>query len=229
MSYKFDQDHLEDLKKNLRGLADVCLFTYDEHGELLRNEGKYREALVRQAEAAGADYVISIDPDERFERGTASRMRHLMRRYLGERVLFEFNYRELYSPNKYRIDGIWGTKSRIMIFPIFPDNVYSDARLHSPHQPLNDEFRAVHTGLNVYHLKHIDPKLRKNRRDTYSSLDPQGEFNPPGYDYLDDETGIQTKRIPVRRLYRPKYREYNIDQRIFDLKGRLLPPISGSE
>lgn len=217
VSYKFDADLLADLQENLRGIADECIIRFDEHGELLLDEGRYRESMVREAEAAGADYVVSIDPDERFEKRTARKMQWLMRLHLGQRVLFEFNTRELYAPKKYRVDGIWGSKSRIMIFPIFADNIYSDAKLHSPHQPLNDGYRSVHTGLNLYHLKHIRPELRKNRRDTYVRLDPKLEFNPPGYDYLDDETGMRLKKIPLWRRYSPKYRKYSMDPGIFVL------------
>jgi hypothetical protein len=217
ISYKYDEDHLEDLSQNLSGLADEIIFIFDSNGDLLRNEGAYREGLVRKAEQGGADYMIAIDPDERFERRTAARMRKLMKKYRGQRVFFEFNYREMYSPKKYRFDGIWGTKTRIMIFPLFEDNVYSDARLHSPHQPLNTEYKSIHTGLNVYHLKHIRSDLRENRRDTYKSLDPTGKYNPPGYDYLDDNTGLRLKRIGMRRSYLPRYRHYEIDPAIFDI------------
>lgn len=219
ISYKFDADHLVDLQENISGLADTCIIQFDEHGELLRNEGRYREAMVRRAEAAGADYILSIDPDERLEKRAARRMRKLLRKHLGERVLFEFHVRELYTPTEYRVDGVWGRKSRILIFPAFADNEYSSGKLHTLHQPINDGYRAIHTGLNLYHLKHISAELRKNRRDTYTALDPESKFNAAGYDYLDDESGMVLRRITGGRSYGPRYREYRIDPGIFAIQS----------
>lgn len=218
ISYKYDADHLVDLQANIAGIADKCIIQFDTHGDLLRDEGRYREAMVRQAEAAGADYILSIDPDERLEKRAARRIRKLLRKHLGERVLFEFHVRELYTPTKYRVDGVWGRKSRFLIFPAFADNEYSSGRLHSPHQPINAGYRSIHTGLNLYHLKHISAELRRNRRDTYTALDPQARFNPAGYDYLDDESGMVLRSIAGGRAYSPKYRQYQIDPGIFEIQ-----------
>lgn len=217
VSYRFDEDHLDDLKRNLEGFVDEIILNQDEAGELLKNEGPYRERLVRAAERAGADYVVVVDPDERFEVATARRLRRLMWRYRGERIFFEFNLRELYSPGKYRVDGIWGEKRKIAIFPAFSDNVFSQERLHSLRQPLNPEYRSIRTGLNIYHLKHIDPALRRNRRDLYTALDPNADLNHVGYDYLDDLTGMRLRKIPFWRRYRPQYREYDTDEAIFEV------------
>lgn len=217
VSYKYDEDYLADLKGNLDGLVDEVILRYDDDGSFWKHEGQYRKDMLAQAQRAGADYVIVIDPDERLERSARRKLRQLAEEHHGEKVLFELNFRELYAPNKYRVDGLWGRKSRVMLFPLRPDNVYSDAKLHAPRQPLNSDYTTIATGLNVYHLKHIEPQLRSHRKQIYNKLDPEGALNgDAGYDYLDDETGMELVRIPLGRGYAPRYRQYRIDPAIFD-------------
>lgn len=216
VSYRFDKDYLEDLKKNISPLVDEVIVSYDIDGLLWKDEGKYRSEMIKKAEKAGADYVLVIDPDERLEKRAVKTIRKLIGKYDGQKVLFKFNYRELYQPNKYRIDGIWGRKERVMVFPLLPDNKYSTDKLHTPHQPINDDFKTIDTGLNVYHLKHIKAELRKNRKEIYNKLDPDHKYNgSAGYDYLDDETGMQLEKIKFSRRYLPKYRDYKVDEGLF--------------
>lgn len=102
------------------------------------------------------------------------------------------------------------------VFPLLEDNVYSDADLHMPKQPLNAGYRTVDTGINIYHLKHINPALRAQRRDLYEHLDPNHQYQSIGYDYLTDETGLSLSKIPWHRMYWPLYHEYHIDDEVFD-------------
>jgi len=218
VSYRYDEDYLEDLKKNLGGLVDEVIVRFDEKGDFWKDEGKYRRQMVRQAEEAGADYALVIDPDERLEKRAASRLRKMMRKNLGRKVLFNFHFRELYTPNRYRVDGIWDKKERVMVFPVRADNVFSKAKLHTPRQPMNDDYEWIQTGLNVYHLKHIKPELRKSRKEIYKKLDPDERWNGGvGYDYLDDETDVELAKIPSWRMYKPKYRDYKINKGIFKI------------
>ena len=217
VSYKYDGDYLDDLKENIKDIADEVILKFDEKGIFLKNAGKYRAEMFRRAERAGADYILAIDPDERFEKGAARKIKKLLKKYYGQKVLFKFHFREMYTPNSYRVDGIWGGKEREMIFSVFPDNIYSDAKLHEPRYPINDDYKWIRTGLNVYHLKCIKPELRKHRKELYKKLDPESKWNGgTGYDYLDDETGIGLKKVPFWRMYKPKYRDYKIDERIFN-------------
>jgi len=218
VTYKYDSDYLSDLKDNLDNLADEIIVKFDQHGDFWKDEGKYRSEMVATAEQVGADYIVVIDPDERFEVETATKLKTLMRQYLptNERVLFEFNYRELYEPDAYRIDGTWGEKTRVMAFRSLPDNVFSDAKLHTPRQPLNEDSLVIKTGLNVYHLKHINPALREHRAEIYKKLDPNAIYNPVGYDYLNDETNMRLSKISIGKEYNPPYKDYQIDDQIFN-------------
>ncbi|MBA8905583.1 hypothetical protein [Aminobacter ciceronei] len=57
----------------------------------------------------------------------------------------------------------------------------------------------MRSGLNLYHLKMIDPARRSARRDLL--LDPHRRDQAIGY--LADETGVQLEAIPADRSYHP--------------------------
>jgi hypothetical protein len=215
--YKYDRDYLGDWRRNLSDLCDDFLTIEDTDGGLMYDEGRYREDLLAQAKEMGADWVAVIDPDERLEKSAARKIKEIINGHDGEKAMLQLHFRELYTPNKYRIDGEWGKKIRVPIFPLLEDNIYSDQRIHTPKHPLNGDYKVIDTGLNIYHLKHIVPELRKHRRDLYSKLDPTHEYQSIGYDYLNDETGMELRRIAFRRMYRPRYREYKMDNGIFEI------------
>jgi len=218
-SYKFDKDYLEDWKRNLRTLVDDYLIIYDKEGDFFKDEGKYRQLQYKLAKEKGGEWVVVLDPDERFEKGAAKKIKDIIKRYgnNADRLVLKFNFRELYEPKKYRVDGVWGKKVRFAVFRLKNDNIYSDKQLHTPKEPQNSDVKIIETDLNIYHLKHIKPELRKNRKDIYNKLDPQHKFQGIGYDYLDDETDMKLKGIAIGRGYCPKYRDYEIDERIFKI------------
>ncbi|GHU07663.1 hypothetical protein FACS189431_2590 [Alphaproteobacteria bacterium] len=217
--YRFDEDYLVDWKKSLSGLADDFITTYDKTGELMRNEGKFREEMIREAENKGAGWVIVLDGDERFEKNATKKLKKLVKKYADQKVIFKFNYKELYKPNAYRIDGVWGEKVRFLMFPLYSDNEYTTRKLHAPKEPLNKDFRKIDTDINIYHLKHINPALRKHRVDLYNKLDKDHEWQEFGYDYLNDEKDMKLEKIPKGREYFPEYREYELDKKMFDLRN----------
>ena len=214
-AYKYDKDYLDDYKENLKELVDDFVIEFDADGSFLLDEGKNRQMLLHTARQRGADWVVVMDPDERLEKKASQKIKKIISGWRGERIMLEFCYRELYSPNQYRVDDMWGKKNRIFVFPLFQDNIYSDAKLHTVKNPVNEGFHVIKTGLNVYHLKHIKPELRKQRKDLYNRLDPDLKYQSIGYDYLDDETGIRLEKIPFGRTYKPGYRDYKVDPEIF--------------
>lgn len=218
--YRFDADHLDDLHRNLKGFADEVITVNDAAGDLMKDEGRFRTGMLELAKQAHADYVTFIDPDERVERSAAKKLRALVEQHAGENVLYQFRLREMYTPNKYRIDGVWGQKTKVMLFPLREENEYSKAVLHWPRHPINGGFKVLETGLNVYHLKHIRPELRRHRKELYLMLDPANQSNgAAGYKYLDDETGMELQKIPLGRGYAPKYRNYALADGFFDLNS----------
>lgn len=219
-NYRYDKDYLEDWKSNLSPLVDDYVTFYDEDGFFYKDEGESRKMQYRAAREKGADWVVVIDVDERIEKkGIKEIRRHIdeLDKQSNRRVVFRFNFRELYTPNKYRIDGAWGSKKRCAVFRLQDDNIYSDAKLHTPREPQNEDVQIIDMNINIYHLKHIKPELRTHRKNVYNKLDPKHVHQKMGYDYLDDETGITLKRIGLGRSYNPKYRDYKIDEKMFDL------------
>lgn len=217
--FRFDKDYLEDWKRNLNPLCDGFIAIYDKDGGFMYDEGHYRQKLYQRAFDEGYNWAVVLDPDERIETRGAKRLRKIIKKIEQDdkKVMFKVAYRELYSPKCYRVDGIWGNKERICVFPLLDSNVYSDASLHMPKHPLNEDYEIIDSGINVYHLKHIDPRLRVQRRNLYNKLDPEHQFQEIGYDYLTDETDIQLEKIPLGRRYAPKYRHYLMDDALFDL------------
>jgi hypothetical protein len=120
--------------------------------------------------------------------------------------------RELYAPDAYRVDGLWRKKRQGRLFPLFDwmfpvaQASWADSRgFHGVSFP--SEFREKNARINLYHLKMIDETRRRHRRDLYAALDPAGEYQAEGYDYLADEAGAVFKKISPRRSYSPPHSE----------------------
>jgi glycosyltransferase involved in cell wall biosynthesis len=167
--------------------------------------GNYR-TLVAAALEKGADWLISLDADERLERGFRRRAERVIRR--GERRgLSGYTIRllELWnSPELYRADGIWGSKAPPRLFRARHDHGFDQRRLHSGKVPLQAGRNGCfpHADLNVYHLRMIRPEDRLARRRRYELADPEARFQPSiGYAYLTDERGALLRRIPRGRGY----------------------------
>ena len=218
--YRFDEDYLEDYRKNLKNLCDDYLIIKDIEGGLMHAEGEYRQRLYQQAYEQGTKWAVVLDPDERLEKRAGKILKKLIRQAEKENVkrIFKFNYREMYTSNEYRCDEIWNNKERVVVFPLLEENIYSDAALHMPKHPLNSDYEIINTDLNIYHLKHINPALRQHRRDIYEKLDADHKYQTIGYDYLIDETGIELAKISWKRRFTPKYREYHINEGIFSME-----------
>jgi hypothetical protein len=167
--------------------------------------GNYR-ALVTAAAEAGAEWVISLDADERVERQFRVRAERAIRR---GRLLgcdaFAVRLRDLWgSPDRQRVDGVWGRKAPLRMFrarrpgasfdarPVHASKVPRDARRLGRYPPLAD--------VCVYHLRMVDPADRLTRRRRYEELDPGGSLNAGfGYEYLTDETGLQLRPVDGKR------------------------------
>ncbi len=203
-SYRYDAHLVPDLLANLRPIVDGYV-AYDDRGAsgLFSNEPARRLALVAAARAMAARWVLFIDPDERHEVGLAGRIRALTA--VSKPVVWGFRYRELYAPDAYRVDGRWGTKRRYTLFPLRDGQIFDEAALHGPHHPTG--YRRKQTGLNIYHLRMIEPARRRARRDLYKALDPHADHQAIGYDYLADEDGLTLERIPPGRHYLPAHQD----------------------
>lgn len=209
--FRYDHQLVPDLEENLSFCDETICIDDRKRTDKWYHEGQTRRALLQAAREAAADWVLCVDPDERFERRAGEVIRRIIREK--RKAIYRFHFRELYTPDSYRVDGIWGQKSKDILFPLMSEQKFMNLRVHSQWAPVNREYRIIHTGLNLYHLKMIDPANREARQQLYSELDPNSEIQAHGYDYLTDETDLALEHIAHDRHYNPPYsREYQITQ-----------------
>jgi hypothetical protein len=127
-----------------------------------------------------------------------------------------FRLRELYSPDAYRVDGVWGQKIQFRLFPLRGAQRFSAQPFHGQWVPTQPEHTLLHSDLNLYHLKMIAPARRRARRDLYEFVDPTHRYQAIGYDYLADDSGMVLEAIPDGRSYLPQHIE----------DGRLWMPVT---
>ncbi|MBZ9732883.1 hypothetical protein LB534_06410 [Mesorhizobium sp. CA18] len=203
-SYRYDQHLVPDLIANLEPVVDGWIAYDDRASEgLFSSEPQRRRALIAAAHEAGADWVLAMDPDERLEQAVAGRIGRLTSG--SRRIAWGFRCRELYTPASYRIDGRWGQKMQHRLFAAYPPDRYRSKELHGAWFPDDIGFRLEDSGLNLYHLKMIEPKRRAARRDLYNCLDPDRRLQQIGYDYLADESGMVLEAVPAGREYVPAH------------------------
>ena len=166
--------------------------------------GNHR-SLVDAALRHDADWIVSIDADERLEREFRVRAEAAIAAnpaYLAYRV----KLRELWgSFETYRVDGVWGQKRPARLFRALDDHAFDYSPLHAEKAPgqarINGSFPAA--DLVVYHLRMIEAEDRRARRERYERWDPEALLQKAGvgYAYLTDETGLELERIPAPRRF----------------------------
>lgn len=210
-SHRYDGQLVPDLLENLWFCDEVISVDDSGNNVTWYHEGEMRERLREMARSAGADWLLCIDPDERLEKAAGAVIRSLIEDM--RTVVYRFHFREMYTPSSYRVDGVWGEKVKDVLFPLLPDQEFMSLPVHSQWAPVNAEYSREHTGLNIYHLKMIEPANRVARAELYRGLDPEHRIQSIGYDYLSDETGILLEDIAAGREYLPPYRpDYGITQ-----------------
>jgi glycosyltransferase involved in cell wall biosynthesis len=162
--------------------------------------------LVAAALRHQADWIISVDADERLELDFRSRAERVIRR--GRLVglsAFVVYFRELWdSPDQYRVDGIWGKKRAARLFRALADHQFDDRPLHGAKAPIQGKVFGVFpfADLVIYHLRMMRREDREARRNRYEQLDPEARWQPGiGYAYLTNARGIRLHRIPAARGY----------------------------
>lgn len=205
-SFRYDAHLVPGLLANIEPMVDGWV-SWDDRGSgaLFSDEPARRQALLCAARQAGAEWVLAVDPDERFERGLADAMPALVA--AEGPVAWCFAVRELYGPDSYRLDGTWGRKSQSRLFRLPAALDDSPAPLHSPWHCLVPGAQLRDAGLNLYHLKMITAERRRARAALYNRLDPERLYQPIGYDYLAEEEGAVFETIPDGREYHPPHVE----------------------
>lgn len=174
-------------------------------GRATWDERANHRALVGAAIRHGAEWLLALDADERLEQEFRPRAERVIRR--GRLLAFgayAVRLRELWdSPDQFRVDGVWGRKAPARLFRARADHVFDPRPLHGFKAPLQDRLRGDYplADLEVYHLRMIRREERLARRRRYERLDPDARWQPEGYAYLTDETGLRLQRVRVRRRY----------------------------
>lgn len=203
-SFRYEAHLVPALEQNLAPAVHLFLSCDDRDGDgILTSEPARRAALLEAALAAGVDWILIADPDERYEDRLAAEMARLTR----TTVIWTFRNREMYSPTTYRIDGLWGAKSRASLFPVLPGIRVDDHALHGRWFSYDGDVPLRESGLNFYHLRMITPERRRARRHLYAAADPARRSQRIGYDYLDDERHLRTERITISARYSPLHVE----------------------
>lgn len=174
------------------------------------DERRNQMALLRAGRRHGADWFLIVDADERLEQQLARDLPQLLADAETRGVeAYSLQLRELWNDRRhYRIDGIWKGKARFRLFRNRDHHTKFDPRpLHRYWMPLeiatNLATVGAHLPHNLYHLRMIRPADRALRHQRYASLDPNGRYQPQGYDYLVDETGMVLAEVGAERDFLP--------------------------
>jgi hypothetical protein len=205
-SFRHDAHLVPDLIENIAPMVDGWI-AFDDTASttFFSDEWTRRRALIEAALAVGARWILAVDPDERVERRAADRLARLTR--TTEPTGWLFWLREMYAPDRYRVDGLWRKKEQARLLSLHEGMTFDLPALHAPWQAIHPAYRLRRTGLNIYHLKMIAPARREGRRDLYKALDPDGKFQAIGYDYLADERTMRLRKVSRRRRYEPPHHD----------------------
>lgn len=189
-AHKYEPSWLiDDLRENLSWVDGfVSLDQTDRVDELWSPRAERVRALQDLGRKVGGEWMMIIDPDERLEDDAEARIRELIDGDPKRR--FTFQFRELFTPTHYRIDGVWGSKTRRRLF-----------HLRQARAP------RVLVDLNLYHLKHIEPENRALRARVHKQANTWDNHRL-GFDYLADDKGMVLEEIPEGRGFQPAYRPY---------------------
>lgn len=229
---------VDEFRKNLAWVDELVIVDdRSRTNELWVHEGEYRKMQRRALLDAGIrswDWVLVTSPDERWSTRAEGAMRRLIAR--PRRRIYEFPLREMFAPNRYRVDGMWGNKWRPRLFPFLPGQKFTEQKIQTPPSPVEGGYERVRVPrVPVYHLENIAPASRAERAIVYEALspgsqeraarsrfwrqhDPSGRYiRSYGYAYLADTRGMRLAPVPQGDLYPAAKRPY-----VFRVPDELL-------
>lgn len=205
-SYRYDAHLVPDLLRNLAPSVHGYVAWNDQSADqALTSEPNRRTLLLQEAGRLGADWILAVDPDERFEDNLAIEMPRMLAR--GEGNLWMFTVREMFDATHYRTDGVWGGKSHMRLFPMSAVKGELTIALHGRWIGDATGYAMRESRINLYHLRMATKARRSLRRDLYAAADPGRTFQKIGYDYLDDERGMRLEQVPASRAFSPPFVE----------------------
>lgn len=205
---------IDDLLANLAPMVDDIVCVDDRQRaatEAWGHEGRFRAAQRDLAMAAGADWILVVDPDERLEDRAGQVLRPLTD---GPDTIYRFAMRELFKPNAYRIDGKWGLVRRARLYPARPGQEMSAKPIHAPPVPIHSGLPKMELDVNIYHLKMIETPNRIHRARAYALAEAQHGVRRRSWGALSLTAGMRLQPIPDGRGFTPGYtRPYVIGAR----------------
>jgi hypothetical protein len=146
------------------------------------------EWMMRAAEEVRADFVLILDMDERLSLDAPERLRAVADAWRpGKPFAFKFTLLEFFTPTQYRIDGVWGKKTRRRLFHL-------ESRRRDMLTPCTRLKRPL-----IAHTKMMEESNAAVRAETFNrwnTWDRAGRGGGEGFDYLADRSGMVLKTIP---------------------------------
>jgi hypothetical protein len=190
-AYRYEPDWLiDELRQNLSWVDGFAELDDRDRTEPWGVNADRVKQLMAIARAMEPDWIFYTAPDERLEDRAADVLREVAERPGGTR--YSFRLREMWRPDAYRVDGVWGRKLRARFF--------RPGELHST--------RAL--DLNIYHLKMIEPENRRERRRVHTAHN-RWDNKRRGFAYMTDERGLRLEAIPDGRGFTPAYQPYRFE------------------
>ena len=196
---------IDELIVNLSPLVDDIVCVDDRQRaatEAWGHEGRFRAQQREAAMAAGADWILVMDPDERLEDRAGQTLRHLAD---GPDAIYRLALRELFAPAAYRIDGHWGIVRRARLYRALPGQEMSAKPIHAPPVPIHTGLPKIDVDLNLYHLKMIEPANRRHRARAYALAEHQHGVRRRQWAALSLTAGMRLQPIPPGRGFTPGY------------------------
>ncbi|MFO1056267.1 MAG: hypothetical protein U1E53_04795 [Dongiaceae bacterium] len=173
--------------------------------EPFAGERRRRRALLEAAVAAGAGWVLALDPAERIEDGLGPQLDRLLA--AEGLVAYAFRLRSMMSPTAYRTDDAWGVRRARRLFSIRPGFAYDRSGPLDHWYPSDCAYRILAEEIDLYDFRTATPERRRLLRAVRMHLDPFLGQRPLTHEFLTDETGMTTRPIAPDRPCRPAFVE----------------------
>ena len=192
---KYDQHLVPELLKKMDFVDDTIVYDDTNSTGIWRHHGgEINNALLSQAHKRKFDWVLCIDPDERIMPSDIDRIKNIVKEDTERKTVYQFHVRDLFSFDKYRVDGKWGRKQKKILFPIRKENKYRNKFIHSQWNPINSFYKLKRTNMTIWHLKHISKKAEEQRRKIFELHDKNRKGDI--YSYLTDRSNMILKDVP---------------------------------
>lgn len=157
-----------------------------------------RMTLLVRAAAHSCDWVMWLDDDEVLHDVERVMLLDQIRRAeLSGNVAVRYDKREMWTDRHYRNDGVW-KKQKIVLQknPMMEKSArWREWHLRRLHALPLQEGGVLDVTERILHYGMSTPELRAARVRKYRLADPGNKFQPEGYDYMLDETGIELVQL----------------------------------